>query len=155
VAIKTGDKIENLSLYDSEKELRNINEWSGKRVLIAFFPGAFTGVCDNELCSLDSFSSFLDDLDAAVIGVSVDSPFVLKNWSEQTKTNITLLSDYNREWIDHFGVEFNDLGGLSGYRVANRVVIIIEADGTVSYRWDAENPGVEPDYDELKAKLTS
>ena len=96
-----------------------------------------------------------DILDAAVIGVSVDSPFVLKNWSEQTKTNITLLSDYNREWIDHFGVEFNDLGGLSGYRVANRVVIIIEADGTVSYRWDAENPGVEPDYDELKAKLTS
>ena len=85
----------------------------------------------------------------AIIGVSVDSPFVLKNWAEQTNTNITLLSDYNREWVDHFGVEFNDLGGLSGYRVANRVIIIIEADGSVSYRWDAEHPGVEPDYDAL------
>ena len=155
MAIKIGDKVENLSLYDSQKELRNIDEWSGKKVLIAFFPGAFTGVCDSELCSLDSFSSFLSDLDAAIIGVSVDSPFVLNNWAEQTNTNITLLSDYNREWVDHFGVEFNDLGGLAGYRVANRVIIIIEADGSVSYRWDAEHPGVEPDYDELKEKLNS
>ena len=155
MAIKIGDKVENLSLYDSQKELRNIDEWSGKKVLIAFFPGAFTGVCDSELCSLDSFSSFLSDLDAAIIGVSVDSPFVLKNWAEQTNTNITLLSDYNREWVDHFGVEFNGLGGLAGYRVANRVIIIVEADGSVSYRWDAEHPGVEPDYDELKEKLNS
>ena len=49
----------------------------------------------------------------------------------------------------------NDSVGLEAYRVASRVIIIIEADGSVSYRWDAEHPGVEPDYDELKEKLNS
>ena len=46
---------------------------------------------------------------------------------------------------------FVGLGGIEGYVSANRVVIIIDSDGTVKYRWVAENPGVEPDYEEIVA----
>ena len=81
-----------------EKQLRKLSEWSGKRILIAFFPGAYTGVCDDELCTLDEFRD-LEDLNVEILGITVDSPFVLKNWKKQTNTNITLLSDFNYELI--------------------------------------------------------
>ena len=83
MSLNVGDKIKDLSIYDSEKKLRNLSEWSGKRILIAFFPGAYTGVCDDELCTLDEFRG-LEDLNVEILGITVDSPFVLKNWKKQT-----------------------------------------------------------------------
>ena len=41
------------------------------------------------------------------------------------------------------------LGGIEGYVSANRVVFIVDSEGVIQYRWDAENPGVEPNYDEI------
>ena len=48
-----------------------------------------------------------------------------------------------------YDAKFVGLGGIDGYVSANRVVIIIDKDGIVRHRWVAENPGVEPDYDDL------
>ena len=53
----------------------------------------------------------------------------------------------DREVVKSYDASFVGLGGIEGYVSANRVVIVIDGDGIVQYRWDAENPGVEPDYD--------
>ena len=153
MSLNVGDAIKDLSIYDSEKQLRKLSEWSGKRILIAFFPGAYTGVCDDELCTLDEFRD-LEDLNVEILGITVDSPFVLKNWKKQTNTNITLLSDFNYELIEYFDSQFTGLGGLEDYQSANRSIFIIESDGVVSYRWDADSPSNLPDFDELKSKIT-
>ena len=48
-----------------------------------------------------------------------------------------------------YDATFTGLGGIEGYVSANRVVVVIDGDGVVQHRWDAENPGVEPDYDAI------
>ena len=60
-----------------------------------------------------------------------------------------LLSDLEREVVTKYDAAFVGLGGIEGYVCANRVVIVIDKDGVVQYRWVAENPGVEPNYDEV------
>ena len=60
-----------------------------------------------------------------------------------------LLSDIDREVVEAYDAKFVGLGGIDGYVSANRVVIVIDKDGIVKHRWVAENPGVEPDYDDL------
>ena len=62
--------------------------------------------------------------------------------------------DFNYELIEYFDSQFTGLGGLEDYQSANRSIFIIESDGIVSYRWDADSPGNLPDFDELKSKIT-
>ena len=49
-----------------------------------------------------------------------------------------------------YDVTFEGLGGLEGYISANRAVVIVDSEGVIKYRWVAENPGVEPNYDEVE-----
>jgi len=84
-------------------------------------------------------------------GISVDSPWANGEFSRKYGLEFELLSDLDRSVVDAYDAIFVGLGGIEGYVSANRVVIIIDSDGTVKYRWVAENPGVEPDYEEIVA----
>ena len=99
-----------------------------------------------------TFRDRLDDLKetgASLYGVSIDSPFSLGEFAEQNDLTFPLVSDTNKEIIDAYDVvmDFDDLG-ISG--VAKRSVFVIDGDGTVTYSWVSDDPGVEPDYDEVE-----
>ena len=49
-----------------------------------------------------------------------------------------------------YDVYHENFAGLQGYTAAKRSVFILDADGVVRYKWVSENPGVEPDYKEVK-----
>ena len=136
-------------LKNTKKEAVSLSEHIGKPIVLAFFPGAFTGVCDTEMCTLRDNMAKFNDLDTKVLGISVDSPWANGAFSKEYDLNFDLLSDYNRDVVREYDVIFNGLGGLEGYESSNRAVIIIDSEGIVRYRWLAENPGVEPDYDEI------
>ncbi len=119
-------------------------------VVLAFFPGAFTSVCTGEM---RTFRDRLDDIEAAgasLYGISIDSPFSLGEFAEQNDLTFPLIGDTNKEVIDAYDVtmNFEDLG-ISG--VAKRSVFVVDEDGTISYEWISDDPGVEPDYDEVEA----
>ncbi len=118
-------------------------------VVLAFFPGAFTSVCTTEMCTFEDRLAAFDDLDASVYGVSVDSPFALNEFRAQNGLTFGLVSDFDRELIDAYDVrmDFDDLGV---HGVAKRSVFVIDADGTITYAWVSDDPGVEPDYDEVE-----
>ena len=91
-----------------------------------------------------------EKLGATVVGISVDSAFVLKEFATKYQLNYTLLSDFQREATNAYGVSFSNLGGVEGYVVSNRAVFIVDTNGVIRYAWTAApNPGVEPDYNEL------
>jgi len=118
-------------------------------VVLAFFPGAFTGVCTTEMCTFrDNMASF-DEIDATVYGVSVDSPFSLNEWRDQNDLNFGLISDSNKEIIDAYDVSI-DFADLGYYGVAKRSVFVVDAERTITYAWESDDPGVEPDYDEVE-----
>ena len=97
--------------------------------------------------------SRLTDLKAQVIGVSVSDPFSSKEFSEKNRLPFPILSDYKREVIKKYNLEFPDFAGLNGYTVAKRSIFILDKDGIVRYVWVSENPAVEPNYQEIQNAL--
>ncbi len=121
-------------------------------IVLAFFPGAFTSVCTTEMCAFQDRLANFNDLDASVYGVSRDSPFTLNEFRDQNDLEFGLISDYNKEIIDDYGIAM-DFADLGVYGVAKRSVFVIDADGEITYAWVSDDPGVEPDYDEVEAAV--
>ncbi len=118
-------------------------------IVLAFFPGAFTSVCTDEMCSFQDQLSAFEDVGATVYGVSRDTPFTLNEFRDQNDLNFGLISDLNEEIIDAYDVEM-DFSDLGVYGVAKRSVFVVDDDGEVTYAWVSDDPGVEPDYDEVR-----
>lgn len=128
-----------------------LSEHRGENVVLLFFPMAFTGVCTEEMCSVtDDLASF-EELNATVLGISVDSPFSQNAWKEEEDIGIPLLSDFNREAVVAYDVRRDDLLGL--HDVANRAAFVVDEEGMIQYSWESDDPGVLPDFDEIKAVL--
>ncbi|WP_323171492.1 redoxin domain-containing protein [Natrialba sp. PRR66] len=121
-------------------------------IVLAFFPGAFTGVCTEEMCTFQDRLAAFDDLDASVYGVSRDSPFALNEFRAQNDLEFGLISDFNKEIIDEYGIEM-DFDDLGVYGVAKRSVFVVDADGEITYSWVSDDPGVEPEYAEVEAAV--
>jgi len=119
-------------------------------LVLAFFPGAFTSVCTSEMCTFRDELSTFEDIGASVYGISVDSPFTLNEFRDQNDLNFGLLSDIDKEVIDAYDVSM-DFADLGVHGVAKRAVFVVDGDGEVASRWVSDDPGVEPDYDEVAA----
>ena len=88
------------TLKNTSKEDVSLSDFTDKTVVLAFYPGAFTGVCDAEMCALqDNLKSF-NDLNAIVLGISVDSPWANGGFSKQYSLEFDLLSDLDKKVIE-------------------------------------------------------
>ena len=141
-------EFESAAFHDGETQ-RFSFDGEGLSVL-AFFPGAFTGACTEEMCAFrDSMKEF-SEMDTEVIGISVDTPFGLKEFSEQNDLNFTLVSDTSKEISENYGVNIV-MPGLE-YEVANRAVLLIK-DGEIIYEERLEDPSNLPDMKKLKEEI--
>jgi peroxiredoxin len=151
--IKVGDKAPDFSLPDTSLKIRKLKDFVGKKVVLAFYPGAFTSVCTKEMCTFrDSLARF-NDLKAEVVGISVNDPFTQKGFANDNELTFTLLSDYNRDVVKLYGVAATDSLGLKGYTSAKRSVFVVDSKGIVRYAWVSEDPRVEPNYKEVEEAL--
>jgi peroxiredoxin len=153
MAVNVGNKAPEFTLFDNDKKPRSLTEFRGKAVVLAFYPGAFTGVCTKELCAFRDAMSNFNHLNAQVVGVSVDSPFANKAFATQNNLQFPLLSDYTREASKMYGGVHEDFAGITGYSASKRAVFIVDANGSVKYTWVSENPGIEPDYNAITQAL--
>ena len=150
MAVQKGDSAPAITLPVRPKEMVEVPIGKEKVVLL-FFPLAFSPVCTDEMCQMrDSWSEW-EALDAKVLGISVDSPFVTDRFRTDEKIPFPLLSDFNKDVSANYDVLHEDLKGLKG--VAKRAAFVIDADGTVAYAWVTEDPRVQVPFDEVKAAL--
>ena len=155
MALKVGDKAPEFTLFDTGRKHRSLSEFLGNKTVLAFYPGAFTGVCTKEMCTFrDSHASF-GNLNAQVVGISVDAPAANKGFGDQYNLGFPLLSDFTREVSKQYCGIYQDFGGLTGYTAAKRSVFVLDGEGTVKYAWISEDPGVQPDFDEVSKALGS
>ena len=141
------------SLLDQDRKLRSLSEFRGRKVVLVFYPGAFTSVCTKELCTFrDSLVNF-NKLNAFVIGISVDSPFVNKAFADQNNLQFPLLSDYNRTVSQKYAGVYENFAGMQNYSASKRAVFIINEEGKILYSWVSEDPGIEPDYESISEVL--
>ncbi len=139
---KTLDGFENFSLSD------NIGK---KKTLILFFPAAFSGICQDELCSVSGGLDQYESLDADVIGISTDLPFALEAFERIAQIGFPLFSDYNREVSTAYDVLSDDFIGYKG--VAKRSAFVVDTDGTVIFSSSSDDPRQLPDFEAIQAIL--
>jgi glutaredoxin-dependent peroxiredoxin len=153
---QVGATAEGFTLYDADKNERKLSEFlvKGKRTILAFYPGAFTGGCTKEMCTFRDMFSDLEKMNANLIGISVDAPFAQKAFAEEHGLNFPLLCDFKRDVIQKYDVVWKNLGGVNGYDTSNRAIFILDDGGKVLYSWAAPNPGVQPNFEEIKKNLS-
>ncbi len=150
MSVDVNQKMLDFQLHDQDRKLRSLNEFQGKNIVLAFFPGAFTGVCTKEMCT---FRDSLAKLPGQVVAVSVNDPFTNKAFADTNRLQFPVLSDYTRDLVRKLNIFHNDFAGLKGYVAAKRSVFVLDKNGIVRYKWVSEDPGKEPNYEEIKAEL--
>jgi peroxiredoxin len=150
-----GDTAPGFSLYDADKKMRTLSEFlvKGRRTILAFYPGAFTGVCTQEMCTFRDMYGELQKLNGVLVGISVDAPFAQKAFAEKNNLGFALLCDFDRKVIQEYGVVWKGLSGVEGYVSANRSIFVLDDTGKVLFKWVAENPGKLPDFEAVKKAL--
>ena len=144
----------NFTLRDSDKNEVSLSQFSGKNVVLVFFPLAFTGVCTTELCSLRDSIAVYNNLNAEVLGISVDSLFTLDKFKNEQSLNFTLLSDFNKEVSAAYGCLYENFV-LDMKGVSKRSAFVIDAKGAVQYAEVLESAGDLPNFEAIQACLTS
>lgn len=152
--LSAGQKAPSFTLFNSDKEKISLEDLKGRNVLLLFFPQAFTGVCTRELCSIRDNIALYNDVNAQVLGISVDSLFTLNKYRKEQELNFPLLSDFNKEVSGAYGTLYDtwifDMKGVS-----KRSAFVIDKDGVIRYAEVLESAGDLPDFEKINETLRS
>ena len=139
----------------SDHETFELDEHLGDGpVVLAFFPGAFTPPCSNEMVALQEHIGRIEDAGGTLFGISADSSFSLEAFADEYDLEFDLVSDMDSEATEAYDLSL-DLPDLGLHGIANRAVFVIDEEGTVTYGWVADDPTNEPDYEDLVAAVDS
>jgi len=153
MTVEIGQKPPDFQLPDTSRAVRSLKDFLGKKTVLAFFPGAFTGGCTREMCAFRDSMQALTGLGAQLVAVSVNDPFSNKGFADTNKLEFPILSDYTRETVKKYNAFHENFAGLKGYTAAKRSIFILDGKGVVRFKWISEDPGKEPDYEEIKKQL--
>ncbi len=135
----------NFTLFNTEKKEISLSNYQGKNVVVLFFPLAFTGTCTTELCNIRDNYSVYKQLNAVVIGISVDSLFALAKYKEEQKLNFDLLSDFNKVVSKAYDCLYSQfIFGTEG--VSKRSVFVIDKNGILKHSEILENATDLPSF---------
>ncbi len=152
MALTIGDKAPDFKLFSSELKEVSLKDFEGKKLVIHFFPMAFTGTCTTQLCTLRDSFGYYEGINAEVIAISVDSPFTLAKYKEVEGYQFSLLSDFNKEVSPAFGAYYDEfVFNLKG--VSKRSAFVVNEEGKIIYAEVLENAGDLPDFDAIKQSL--
>ncbi len=132
-------------------DVRLSENFGRKNTVLLFFPLAFTSVCTQEMCDISSGLNAYADLNADVIGISVDSPFAQEAWAAKEKITVKLASDLNKQTAAAYGVLLPDLLGLGS--VSARAAFVVDKQGVVQYSEQTPTPKDLPNFEAIKAVL--
>jgi peroxiredoxin len=153
MSVDVGAKAPDFTLPNQDREPVTLSDQLRKGpVVLAFFPAAFSSVCQAEMCTFRDSMSELNKASATVLGVSTDTFFAQKAWADQQRLNFPLLSDYNKDVIRKYGVVNADMIGLKD--IAKRAVFVIDRSGIVRHREVLDDARNEPNYAKVKQALS-
>lgn len=149
MALAVGQKAPDFKLFSSELKEVSLSDYSGKKIVLHFFPMAFTGVCTTQLCTMRDSFGYYSDMGAEVLAISVDSPFTLSKFKEENNYQFPLLSDFNKEVSQAYGAYYDEfVFQLKG--VAKRAAFVIDEEQNILYAEVLESAGDLPDFDAIR-----
>src|SRR5271154_4777826 len=153
--IKVGSKAPDFTLKSKTDsglvDVKLSANFGQKNTVLLFFPAAFTSVCTKELCDITAGLGQYAGLNAAVIGLSVDTPFAQEAWAQKEKIGITLVSDLNKTVTKEYDVLFPMLAGVGD--TAARAAFVIDKHGVIQYSEKTPTPKDLPNFNAVKEAL--
>jgi glutaredoxin-dependent peroxiredoxin len=154
--IKVGSKAPDFTLKSKNDgglvDVKLSANFGQKNTVLLFFPAAFTGVCTTEMCDISGNLGQYASLNAAVIAVSVDTPFAQEAWAKKEKIGITLASDLNKTVTQAYDVLFPNLAGIGD--TSARAAFVIDKQGVVQYAEQTPTPKDLPHFAAIQATLS-
>ncbi|SMC52836.1 redoxin domain-containing protein [Pedobacter africanus] len=152
MALQIGDQAPDFKLFSSELKEVSLSDYKGRKLVVHFFPMAFTGVCTAQLCTMRDSFGYYEGMNADVVGISVDSPFTLAKFKEDQAYQFPLLSDFNKEISKAYGAFYEDfVFNLKG--VSKRAAFVIDEAGKIIHAEVLEDAGNMPDFDAIKKSI--
>lgn len=152
MSLQQGQQAPDFSLYSHEMKPFRLSDHHGENVVLLFFPGAFTRVCTDELCTVNDHLQ--DFAGAQVVGLSTDSPAVLGEFRKTHGLAFPLVSDHDADVSAAYGAKYD--GGFTEAdfsRISKRAAFVIDAEGTVRYAEVLDDAGRQPDFDAIQETL--
>ena len=152
MSIKIDDLAPEFKLQNTEREFVQLSDYKGKKnVLLLFYPLAFSSVCTAELCSTRDNLKIYESFNVEVLAISIDSFFVHKAFKDSQNLSFQLLSDFNKEASESYGVLDLDFFGMKG--VSKRSAFIIDKDGYVRYSEVLDDSSNVPNFNFIQDTL--
>jgi peroxiredoxin len=157
MSLQPGDRAPDFTLYTDTFEQWSLAEALGRgRVVLLFFPGAFTSTCTTELNTINNDLDRFEANGAQVVGISTDAPAVLAEFKKVQALKFPLLSDHDAEVSGAYGARFTKEEHRLGYsRMSKRASFVVERDGTIVFAEVLPSPRELPDFDAIGAAVAS
>ncbi|MFA5825023.1 MAG: peroxiredoxin [Gallionellaceae bacterium] len=129
---KVGEAAPDFSLPDQNGVMRSLKEFSGKWLVLYFYPKDDTPGCTQEACAFRDDLHKLEALGAQVVGVSVDDGKSHAEFAQKYHLPFPLLADSDKQVATRYGVLMN----LGFMKFAKRYTFLIDPQGRVSKVYD-------------------
>jgi peroxiredoxin len=153
--IEVGAAAPSFELPNQDGETVSLEDYSGRKLILAFYPADFSEVCTDQLSIYQEVLDEIEARGASLVGISVDGVFCHKAFQEKLGITFPLLSDFHPK-----GEVCRAYGALIEKRGhANRSLVLIDEQGTVAYSMATptplEIPGANVIFDALDGLTTS
>jgi len=150
MSLTIGQPAPQFKLVSSALKEVSLADFKGRKVVLHFFPFAFTGTCTVQLCTMRDNFGYYDGLNATILGISVDSPFTLSKFKEEFNYQFELLSDFNKEASTAYGAIYDQfVMGLKG--VSKRAAFVIDEEQNIIYAEVLEVATDLPNFEAIAA----
>jgi len=149
-ALAVGDRAPDFTADSTSGQPVTLSSFQGKkRVLLAFFPLAFTSTCTTELCDFSTdFDQFVTR-NVEVLPISVDSVPTLKEFRAKLNMREDLLSDFKRDISRAYGVL------LADKFFSARAYFLVDLNGTIAWAHIEANPGLKRSNSEILEQIAA
>jgi peroxiredoxin Q/BCP len=129
--LQVGDKAPDFKAKDQSGNLHELKDYSGKKLVVFFYPKASTPGCTNEVCNLrDNYETFINE-NYALLGVSADSAKRQENFKQKHELPFPLIADEDKSLINAFGVWGPKKFMGKEYEGIHRKTFIIDENGVI------------------------
>lgn len=152
MSIQVGQPAPQFTLVATDRSEVSLSDFKGKKVVLHFFPFAFTSTCTTQLCTMRDTFGYYEGLGAQILAISVDSPFTLAKFKEEQGYQFPLLSDFNKEVSAAYGALYEEFTlGLKG--VSKRAAFVIDENQQIIYAEVLESAKDLPDFEAIAEKV--
>ncbi len=131
--LQAGDKAPQFSLQNQNDETVSLTDFTGKKVLIYFYPKAMTPGCTVQAQGLRDVKDELAKKNVEVVGISPDAVKRLPKFVEKESLNFTLLSDEDHAVADAFGVWGPKKFMGKEYDGIHRLTFLVDENGVIEH----------------------